>query len=62
MATGPAVYVDYGHSPDAFRTTLEALRPVTPGRIIMVFGADGDRDASKREEMGRIGSGIRMCW
>ena len=53
---GPAVYVDYGHTPDAFRTTLEALRPVTEGRIIMVFGADGDRDASKRDEMGRIGS------
>lgn len=52
----PAVYVDYGHTPDAFRTTLEALRPVTPGRIVMVFGADGDRDPSKREEMGRIAS------
>ena len=55
-AAGPAVYVDYGHTPDAFRTTLDALRPVTTGRIIMVFGADGDRDASKRGEMGRIGS------
>ncbi len=53
---GPAVYVDYGHSPDAFLTTLAAVRPFTPGRLIMVFGADGDRDPSKRTEMGRIGS------
>lgn len=53
---GPAVYVDYGHTPDAFRTTLDSLRPVTEGRIFMVFGADGDRDPSKRHEMGRIAS------
>jgi len=53
---GPAVYVDYGHSPDAFSTTLEAIRRFTTGRLFMVFGADGDRDASKRIEMGRIGS------
>jgi UDP-N-acetylmuramoyl-L-alanyl-D-glutamate--2,6-diaminopimelate ligase len=53
-ASGPTVYVDYGHSPDAFATTIEAVRKFTPGRLIMVFGADGDRDASKRVEMGRI--------
>ncbi len=53
-AAGPAVYVDYGHSPDAFTTTIDAIRPFTAGRLIMVFGADGDRDPSKREEMGRI--------
>ncbi len=53
---GPAVYVDYGHSPDAFLTTMAAVRKFTVGRLIMVFGADGDRDPSKREEMGRIGS------
>lgn len=51
---GPAVFVDYGHSPDAFAQTLEALRRVTVGRLIMVFGADGDRDATKRADMGRI--------
>ncbi len=54
--SGPAVYVDYGHSPDAFLTTMAAIRKFTTGRLIMVFGADGDRDASKRIEMGRIGS------
>jgi UDP-N-acetylmuramoyl-L-alanyl-D-glutamate--2,6-diaminopimelate ligase len=53
---GPAVYVDFGHSPDAFRTTLEAIRTFTPGMLIMLFGADGDRDPSKRLEMGRIAS------
>jgi UDP-N-acetylmuramoyl-L-alanyl-D-glutamate--2,6-diaminopimelate ligase len=51
---GPSLYVDFGHSPDAFLNTLAAVRKFTPGRTIMVFGADGDRDASKREEMGRV--------
>ncbi|HEY1530749.1 MAG TPA: UDP-N-acetylmuramoyl-L-alanyl-D-glutamate--2,6-diaminopimelate ligase [Galbitalea sp.] len=51
---GPSVYVDFGHSPDAFLNTLAAVRKFTPGRTIMLFGADGDRDASKRLEMGRI--------
>jgi len=51
---GPIVYIDYGHSPDAFISTLESIRRVTDGRIIMVFGADGDRDPSKREDMGAI--------
>ncbi|MGV8880598.1 MAG: Mur ligase family protein [Rhodoglobus sp.] len=54
--SGPSVYVDYGHTPDAFRTTLAAVRRVTPGRVLMIFGADGDRDPFKREEMGRIAS------
>ncbi|WP_430593061.1 UDP-N-acetylmuramoyl-L-alanyl-D-glutamate--2,6-diaminopimelate ligase [Humidisolicoccus flavus] len=51
---GPVVFVDYGHSPDAFIQTLQALRSVTPGKLIMMFGADGDRDALKRADMGRI--------
>ncbi|MCY7326009.1 MAG: UDP-N-acetylmuramoyl-L-alanyl-D-glutamate--2,6-diaminopimelate ligase [Microbacteriaceae bacterium] len=53
---GPSVYVDFGHSPDAFLNTLAAVRKFTPGRVIMVFGADGDRDATKRHEMGRVAS------
>ncbi|RFA13320.1 UDP-N-acetylmuramyl peptide synthase [Subtercola boreus] len=52
--SGPAVFIDYGHSPDAFTSTLDSLRRVTDGRIIMLFGADGDRDPSKRVEMGQI--------
>lgn len=51
---GPSVFVDFAHSPDAFVSTLSALRRVTPGRVIMMFGADGDRDATKRHDMGRI--------
>lgn len=58
---GPAVYVDFGHSPDAFEKTLAAVRRVTPGKVVMLFGADGDRDATKRHDMGRtavLGSDI----
>jgi UDP-N-acetylmuramoyl-L-alanyl-D-glutamate--2,6-diaminopimelate ligase len=53
-AGAPAVFVDFGHSPDAFEKTLSAIRAVTPGRLIMIFGADGDRDASKRPDMARV--------
>jgi UDP-N-acetylmuramoyl-L-alanyl-D-glutamate--2,6-diaminopimelate ligase len=59
--TGPTVYVDFGHSPDAFAKTLAAVRRVTPGRVLMLFGADGDRDATKRPDMAReavLGSDI----
>ena len=52
--SGPLVYIDYGHSPDAFLNTLAALRKFTPGKLIMLFGADGNRDSTKRADMGRI--------
>ena len=52
--TGPAVYVDFGHSPDAFLHTLDAVRKVTSGKVIMLFGADGDRDPSKRPAMAQV--------
>jgi len=51
---GPVAVVDYGHTPEAFRVCLDALRRVTSGKIIMVFGADGDRDTLKRPELGAI--------
>lgn len=51
---GPKFYVDYGHTPDAFEQTLLAIRKFTPGRVFMVFGADGDRDTTKRVDMGGI--------
>lgn len=52
--TGPDVYVDFGHSPDAFLNTLAAVRKVTDGKLFMVFGADGDRDATKRPAMAQV--------
>jgi UDP-N-acetylmuramoyl-L-alanyl-D-glutamate--2,6-diaminopimelate ligase len=52
--TGPSVYVDFGHSPDAFENTLAAVRQFTPGKVLMLFGADGDRDKTKRADMARI--------
>ncbi len=53
-ASGPNVFVDFGHSPDAFLNTLAAVRKVTDGKVIMVFGADGDRDATKRPAMATV--------
>lgn len=50
---GAPIYVDYAHTPDAIEAALAALRPHASGRLILVFGAGGDRDAAKRPEMGR---------
>lgn len=49
---GRSVFVDYAHTPDALRATLEAVRPHTKGRLIIVFGAAGGRDVDKRPLMG----------
>lgn len=54
LTKSPRFYVDYAHTPGSFEATLDALAEVAPGRIIFMFGADGDRDTEKREEMGRI--------
>jgi UDP-N-acetylmuramoyl-L-alanyl-D-glutamate--2,6-diaminopimelate ligase len=48
------VIVDYAHKPDAVTATLDALRPVTAGRLMIVVGAGGDRDQGKRPLMGEI--------
>ncbi len=46
--------VDYAHTPDALTLALEAVRPITPGRLVLVLGSDGDRDQGKRPIMGEI--------
>ena len=51
---GAPIFIDYAHKPDALQKALEALRPYTTGRLVVVFGAGGDRDTGKRPIMGRI--------
>jgi UDP-N-acetylmuramoyl-L-alanyl-D-glutamate--2,6-diaminopimelate ligase len=53
---GAPAYVDYAHTPDALQAAIDALRPHLGqgGRLIVVFGAGGDRDAGKRPQMGAI--------
>jgi len=51
---GAPIFIDYAHKPDALAKALAALRPYASGKLTVVFGAGGDRDAGKRPIMGRI--------
>jgi len=54
LPNGAAIYVDYAHTPDALAQVLRALRDHCQGRLAVVFGCGGDRDAGKRPQMGAI--------
>lgn len=53
---GALVFIDYAHKPEALENALQALRPYAENRLVVVFGAGGDRDPGKREIMGRVAS------
>ncbi len=54
----PTVFVDFAHTPDALKKVLHAIKQFTKGRLIVVFGCGGDRDKSKRPQMGFMASSI----
>ena len=51
---GAYVFVDYAHTPEALAAALKSLRPITKGKLWVLFGCGGNRDQGKRPEMGRV--------
>lgn len=57
-ADGAAVYIDYAHTPDALENVIRAMRSHCRGRLYVLFGCGGDRDAGKRPIMGKIANDL----
>lgn len=55
---GGDIYVDYAHTTEGFKKALECFKKACKGRLICVFGCGGDRDKSKRQEMGEIAQNL----
>ena len=55
---GAPIFIDYAHTPDALAAALAGLRPCAAGRLIVLFGCGGDRDAGKRPQMGEIAADL----
>ncbi len=58
LPNGATVFIDYAHTPDALQKALQTLRNVTKKRLIVLFGAGGDRDHGKRPLMGQAAAGL----
>jgi UDP-N-acetylmuramoyl-L-alanyl-D-glutamate--2,6-diaminopimelate ligase len=54
----PAVFVDYAHTAEAMENLITSIKPLVEGKIIVVFGAGGDRDRGKRPDMGKVASDL----